>query len=149
MVNKLQIREYGRNKRHQTSKCTILVNGAYSIHYDWYKIQKVIHKGWVPLPMYGLDGCSFKLTMQMFIYNFLFNRKRGIEGYEFYFDVIWLTVQLVIDKHTIMDNPKYEIFEQVYIRCFEVLRSIDGNYRVITVISSWYSCFTSFVRELI
>ena len=29
VVKKLPIREYGRNKRHQTSKYTILVNGAY------------------------------------------------------------------------------------------------------------------------
>ena len=31
-----------------------------------------------PLPMYGQDGCSFKLNIQMFIYNILPNKKRGV-----------------------------------------------------------------------
>ena len=35
VVNKIPMREYGRKKRDQTSKYTILNNGAYYMHHDW------------------------------------------------------------------------------------------------------------------
>ena len=37
VVNKIPIREYGRKQQYQTSKYTILKNGAYYVHHDWYK----------------------------------------------------------------------------------------------------------------
>ena len=35
VVNKIPNREHGRKKRDQTSKYTILNNGAYYMHHDW------------------------------------------------------------------------------------------------------------------
>ena len=35
VITNITIKEYGRNKRYQTSKYTILKNGVYYVHYDW------------------------------------------------------------------------------------------------------------------
>ena len=40
-INKIPIREYVRKKRYQNSKYTILKNGAYYFHYNWYKNHEV------------------------------------------------------------------------------------------------------------
>ena len=37
VVNKIPIREDEKNKIYQTSKYTILKNGAYYVHHDWDK----------------------------------------------------------------------------------------------------------------
>ena len=53
VANELPIREYGRNKRDQTSKYIIPKNGAYFTHHDWYKNHKVGNKVEVPFHLYG------------------------------------------------------------------------------------------------
>ena len=78
VVNKIPIREYGRNKRDQTSKYTILKNGGFYVHHDCYKNQKVRGKVEVPCPWYGHEGCGFKLVMQNFTYNLLLKNRGGM-----------------------------------------------------------------------
>ena len=63
VINEILIREYGRKKIYQTSKYKILKNGAYYVHNDWEKNQKVREKVEVPLPRYGHYGCGLKLIM--------------------------------------------------------------------------------------
>ena len=41
VINEIPIREDGRKKIYQTSRYTILKNGAYYVHYDWDKKHKV------------------------------------------------------------------------------------------------------------
>ena len=48
VVIKTLISEDRRKKRYQTSKYKILNNGAYYVHHDWYKKQKVSEKVAVP-----------------------------------------------------------------------------------------------------
>ena len=48
--NKIPIREDGRKKRDKTSKYTILKNGAYYVHNDWEKNQKIRGKVVVHCP---------------------------------------------------------------------------------------------------
>ena len=67
VVNNIPIREDGRKQQYQTSKYTILNKGAYYLHHDWDKNQKVRGNVVVPCPWYGHEGCGFKLVMQTFI----------------------------------------------------------------------------------
>ena len=71
VVNKIPIREYGRKQQYQTSKYTILKNGAYYVNHDRDKNQKVRGKVAVTCPQYGHEGCGFKLVIQTFIYKLL------------------------------------------------------------------------------
>ena len=61
-VNKIPNRKDGRNKIDQTSKYTILKNGAYYVHHDWYKNQKVRGKVAVPCPWYVQEGCGLNYS---------------------------------------------------------------------------------------
>ena len=71
VFNKILIREDGRKRRYQTSKYTILKNGAYYVYHDWYQNHKERGGVAVTCPLYGHEGCSFKLVMQTSIYNIL------------------------------------------------------------------------------
>ena len=62
VVNKTPIREYGRKKIYQTFKYTILNNGAYYVHHDCDKNQKVRGKVAVPCPWYGHGGVWLKIS---------------------------------------------------------------------------------------
>ena len=71
VVSKIPIKEDGRKQRYQTSKYTILNNGAYYVQHDWDRNQKVRIKVAVPCPQYNHEGCGFKLVTQTFIYKIL------------------------------------------------------------------------------
>ena len=92
LVNKIQIREDGRKQLDQTSKYTILKNGAYYVHHYWNKNKKVRGDLTMPCPLYGYEGCGFKLVMQNFICKLLPKKKR--RRVEVDFDVIWSTIQV-------------------------------------------------------
>ena len=79
-VNKIPIREYGRNKIYQTSKYTILNSGVCYVHHDWYKNQRLREEVVVPYPRYGHEERGFKLVMQKCIYNILPKQLRGWWG---------------------------------------------------------------------
>ena len=70
-VNKIPIMENERRKRDQTSKYTILNNGAYYVYHDWYKNHKVRVKVVFPCPWYGYELYGFKLFMKTFMHKFL------------------------------------------------------------------------------
>ena len=78
VVNKAPIREDGKKQKYQTSKYTILKNGAYYVHYDWDKNQKVRVKVAVPCPQYVHERCGFKLFMQKIIYKILPPKRGGV-----------------------------------------------------------------------
>ena len=78
VVNKNPIREDGRKQKDQTSKYTILKNGAYYVHHDWDNNQKVRVKVAVPCPGYGHERCGFKLFMQKIIYKILPPKRGGM-----------------------------------------------------------------------
>ena len=105
VVNEIPMREDGINKIDQTSKYTILNNGEYYVHHDCDKNQKLREIMEVTCPWYGHGECSFKLTMQMFIYNILTNKNR--RGFGVNFDVVRSTIQ-VGKKINLIENPKYE-----------------------------------------
>ena len=71
VVNKIPIMEDERRKRDQTSKYTILNNGAYYVYHDWYKNHKVMVKVVFPCPWYGYELYGFKLFMKTFMHKFL------------------------------------------------------------------------------
>ena len=106
VITKIPIREDWRKKRYQTSKYTILKNGAYYVHHDWDKKQKVRGKVALPCPRYGHDGCGLKLVVQTFIYKILLKRKR--RGVEVDLDVIWLTIQVGKEKLNLIQKLKEE-----------------------------------------
>ena len=87
LVSKIPIGEYGRKQQDQISKYTILKNGAYYVHHDWYNNQKLRRKVVVPCPRHRHEECGFKLFIQTFIYKLL--PKRGGVSIEVDFDVIW------------------------------------------------------------
>ena len=74
VVNKIPIRKDEKNKIYQTSKYTILNNGAYYVHHDWDKKYKVRGNMMVTLPWYGHEGCGFKLFIQTFIYKLILKK---------------------------------------------------------------------------
>ena len=67
VVNDNPIRDDGRNERDETFKYTILNNGAYYVHHDWYKNHKLRGKVADICPQYVQDGCGFKLIIHTFI----------------------------------------------------------------------------------
>ena len=68
LANEISIRKVGRKKQDQRSNYTIINNGAYYVHYDWYKIQKRNNRVAILCTIYSHDECNLKLIMKMFIY---------------------------------------------------------------------------------
>ena len=54
--------------KYQTSKYTVLKNGAYYVHHDFENNHKVRERVAVTCPQYVHEGCGLKLAMQTFIY---------------------------------------------------------------------------------
>ena len=77
VMNKILIREDGRNKRYQTSKYTIINNGESCVIHILEKNHKVREKVTVPFPVYEHGEYNFKLIMKRFVYKILPKKKRG------------------------------------------------------------------------
>ena len=60
----------------------------------------------VPCPIYGWDGCNFKLILQIFFYNILANNNS--RGFAVDFDMVLSEIQVDKERHNLADKPKYE-----------------------------------------
>ena len=126
VVNKIPIREDGRNKIDKTFKYKILNNGAYYLYHDWDDNHKVREMVVVPCPWYGHEECGFKLFMQNFIYKILPEKKRGVEVD---FGVIWLTIQVGKEKLNLVQNPKEESRKKALSGFLRTFRASSGSFK--------------------